>query len=454
MNRSRIIAAIDVGSTKIATLIGQVDESRERINVVGASSIPSLGVRKGQIVNIEEAADTIVKSVEAAERMAGFSLSKTLVSVGGAHIASQNSHGIVAVAEPQGEITPEDVRRVIEAARAISLPSSREILHVIPRTYTVDSQEGVADPVGMSGVRLEVETHIITGSNTAIKNLTKCVSEVGANIEGLVFSGVAAAETVLTETEKELGVVLVDIGGGTTSVVVFLDGAPAYTAVLPIGARNVTNDLAIGLRLSIEGAERLKVALSDKVKEKVPIFEGRLLEEETDKGEKSEEKNKKSEEKKEGERKEDEIDLNRLGIYEETKKVSKKTLVEGIIKPRLNEIFGMVAAEIQRSGFAGLTPSGIVLAGGGAMTIGATDTCRKSLSLPVRVGMPGQVSGLIDDIMDPSFASVIGLLLYGSKKDDSLSSVNGFPKLGEIGRKIPIRGLAGKVGNFVKSFLP
>lgn len=454
MNRSRIIAAIDVGSTKIATLIGQVDESRERINVVGASSIPSLGVRKGQIVNIEEAADTIVKSVEAAERMAGFSLSKTLVSVGGAHIASQNSHGIVAVAEPQGEITPEDVRRVIEAARAISLPSSREILHVIPRTYAVDSQEGVADPVGMSGVRLEVETHIITGSNTAIKNLTKCVSEVGANIEGLVFSGVAAAETVLTETEKELGVVLVDIGGGTTSVVVFLDGAPAYTAVLPIGARNVTNDLAIGLRLSIEGAERLKVALSDKVKEKVPIFEGRLLEEETDKGEKSEEKNKKSEEKKEGERKEDEIDLNRLGIYEETKKVSKKTLVEGIIKPRLNEIFGMVAAEIQRSGFAGLTPSGIVLAGGGAMTIGATDTCRKSLSLPVRVGMPGQVSGLIDDIMDPSFASVIGLLLYGSKKDDSLSSVNGFPKLGEIGRKIPIRGLAGKVGNFVKSFLP
>jgi len=454
MNRSRIIAAIDVGSTKIATLIGQVDESRERINVVGASSIPSLGVRKGQIVNIEEAADTIVKSVEAAERMAGFSLSKTLVSVGGAHIASQNSHGIVAVAEPQGEITPEDVRRVIEAARAISLPSSREILHVIPRTYAVDSQEGVADPVVMSGVRLEVETHIITGSNTAIKNLTKCVSEVGANIEGLVFSGVAAAETVLTETEKELGVVLVDIGGGTTSVVVFLDGAPAYTAVLPIGARNVTNDLAIGLRLSIEGAERLKVALSDKVKEKVPIFEGRLLEEETDKGEKSEEKNKKSEEKKEGERKEDEIDLNRLGIYEETKKVSKKTLVEGIIKPRLNEIFGMVAAEIQRSGFAGLTPSGIVLAGGGAMTIGATDTCRKSLSLPVRVGMPGQVSGLIDDIMDPSFASVIGLLLYGSKKDDSLSSVNGFPKLGEIGRKIPIRGLAGKVGNFVKSFLP
>jgi cell division protein FtsA len=447
MNRSKIIAAIDVGSTKIATLIGQIGEGGEKINVVGASSVPSLGVRKGQIVNIEEAADTIVKSVEAAERMAGFSLSKTLVSVGGAHISSQNSHGIVAVAEPQGEIAGEDVRRVIEAARAISLPSSREILHVIPRTYTVDSQEGVADPVGMSGVRLEVETHIITGSNTAIKNLTKCVSEVGANIEGLVFSGIAAAETILTETEKELGVVLVDIGGGTTSVVVFLDGAPSYTAVLPIGAKNVTNDLAIGLRLSLEGAERLKVALSEKIKEKVPMEYNGPEEE----GEKA---GKKGEEKKESESKEDEIDLNRLGIYEDTKKVSKKTLVEGIVKPRLNEIFGMVATEIHRSGFAGLTPSGIVLAGGGAMTIGAAESCRKSLSLPVRVGIPSRVSGLIDDIMDPSFATAIGLLVYGSKDSENFSPASSLPHLGEIGRKIPIRSLAGKIGTFVKSFLP
>ncbi len=447
MNRSKITAAIDVGSTKIATLIGQVGEDGEKINVVGAASVPSSGVRKGQIVNIDEAADAIVKSVEAAERMAGFSLSKTLVSVGGAHIASQNSHGIVAVAEPQGEIVPEDVRRVIEAARAISLPSSREILHVIPRTYTVDSQEGVADPVGMSGVRLEVETHIITGSNTAIKNLTKCVSEVGANIEGLVFSGIAAAETILTETEKELGVVLVDIGGGTTSVVIFLDGAPVYTAVLPIGAKNVTNDLAIGLRLSLEGAEKLKVALSEKVKEKVPAEYSRPEEE----GEKT---NKKSEEKKELEGKGDEVDLNRLGIYEDTKKVSKKTLVEGIVKPRLNEIFGMVAAEIQRSGLAGLTPSGIVLAGGGAMTIGAAEACRKTLSLPVRVGIPSRVSGLIDDIMDPSFAVGIGLLVYGSRNNENLSVASNLPNLGEIGRKIPIKGLVGKIGTFVKSFLP
>ncbi len=432
MTRNKIVAAIDVGSAKIATLIGQISEGGEKINVVGASSVPSLGVRKGQIVNIEEAAEAIVKSVEAAERMAGFSLSKVFVSVGGAHIASQNSHGIVAVAEPQGEIVPEDVRRVIEAARAISLPSSREILHVIPRTYTVDSQEGVADPVGMSGVRLEVETHIITGSTTAIKNLAKCVAEVGANIEAMVFSGIASAETVLTETERELGVVLVDIGGGTTSVIVFMEGAPAYTAVLPIGARNVTNDLAIGLRLSLEGAEKLKVSLSRKPKAKPAPAE--------------------SDKTAEGE--EDELDLAKLGIFEETKKVSRKTIIEGIIKPRLNEVFGMVASEIQRSGFTGLTPSGIVLAGGGAMTVGASETCRKCLSLPVRIGIPDNISGLVDEIMDPSFAAAVGLLFYGSKNTESQGAASSLPRFGEIGRKIPIKGLAGKFGNFVKSFLP
>jgi cell division protein FtsA len=372
--------------------------------------------------------------------MAGFSLSRVLVSVGGAHVASQNSHGIVAVAEPEGEITPEDVKRVIEAARAISLPSSREILHVIPRTYSVDSQEGVADPVGMSGVRLEVETHIVTGSTTAIKNLNKCVSEVGADIDSLVFSGISAAEAVLTETEKELGVALVDIGGGTTSLVVFVEGAPAYAAVLPIGAKNVTNDLAIGLRLSLEGAEKLKVGLSQlsqKQKEVLPVEE-------------KEEKKDKKEDKKE----EDEIDLAKLGIYEETKKVSQKTLIEGIIKPRLHEIFGMVALELQKSGFAGLTPSGVVLTGGGAQTIGITDACRKALSLPVRVGVPGKISGLVDDIMEPSYAAVIGLLISGSKNEASYSGPGSFAQFGEFTRRLPIKGVVGKFGNFIKSFLP
>jgi len=428
MTRSKIVAAIDVGSSKITVLIGQLSEGKEKINVVGASSIPSLGVRKGQIVDIEEASGVIIKSVEAAERMAGFSIGKTLVSVGGAHVSSQNSHGVVAVADPEGEITQEDVKRVIDAARAISLPSSREILHVIPRTYTVDSQQGVADPVGMSGVRLEVETHIITASSTAIKNLSKCVSEVGANIESFIFSGLASAETVLTDTEKELGVILLDIGGGITSVVVFVEGAPAYTSVLPIGAKNVTNDLAIGLRLSLDGAEKLKVALSENSKKD-------LLETAIDK------------------EKEDEIDLSKLGIYEETKNVSKKTLTEGIIRPRLNEIFGMVAEEIQKSGFAGLTPSGVVLVGGGAMTVGVTEACRRSLSLPVRVGIPDKVGGLVDDILDPAFTAPIGLLVFGFQDEGKINKLS-MPGLGEISRKIPIKGMVGKTISFLRSFLP
>lgn len=425
MARGKSISVIDVGSSKISTLIGQLSEGSDKINVVGASSTPSLGIRKGQIVNIEEAAEAIVKSVEAAERMAGFSVSKILVSVGGAHIASQNSHGVVAVAEPEGEIVQDDVRRVIEAARAISLPSSREILHVVPRTYSVDSQEGVADPIGMSGVRLEIETHIITGSTTAIKNLSKCVSEVGADIEAMVFSGICSSESVLTATEKELGVVLIDIGGGTTSIIIFMEGAPAYTSVLPIGAKNVTNDLAIGLRLSLEGAEKLKIALSDKTK--IASSE---------------------------EEKEDEIDLSTLGIYEDTKKVSKKTLVEGIIRPRLNEIFGMVGEEIKKSNLAGLTPSGIVLAGGGALTVGITDSCRRTLSLPVRIGIPDKVSGLVDDIINPAYSTAIGLLIYGSKNSNLAAKSASMPNVRNVVGRIPIKGLFGKIGNFVKSFLP
>lgn len=425
MTRPKILTAIDVGSSKISVLIGQKADESDLINIVGAASFPSAGVRKGQIVNIEEATNAIIRTVEAAERMAGFSVSHVLLSVGGAHISSQNSHGLVAVANPAGEIVEDDIRRAIEAARAISLPSSREILHVIPRSYTVDSQTGIADPKGMSGVRLEVETHIITGSSTAIKNLTKCVSEVGANIDALVFSGLASAEAVLTDTEKELGVVLLDIGGGTTSLVIFIESAPVYTAVLPIGAKNITNDLAIGLRLSLEGAEKLKLS---------------LLEE--------------PEKKKEKEAKEEEIDLAKLGIFEESRKVSLKTITEGIIKPRLDEIFGMVALEIQKSGLVGLTPSGVVLTGGGALTKGAVEACKRSLSLPVRIGSPSEISGLVDDILSPIYATSVGLLRYGFKNFEGYTPKISLPKLGEFPKKVSFSGFFDKIKSFFQSFLP
>ncbi|KKU28415.1 MAG: cell division protein FtsA, cell division protein FtsA [Microgenomates group bacterium GW2011_GWC1_46_20] len=408
MAKSKQISSIDIGSTKITTLVAQVrEEDSSKLHIVGAATSPSRGVRKGQIVNIDEAVESIVESVESAERMAGYNVARAWVSMDGAHIASQNSQGVVAISDPHGEISAEDVRRVLEAARAVSLPTSSEILHVVPRSFSVDSQQGVKDPIGMTGVRLEVETHIITGSTTALKNLTKCVSEVGCDISGLVFGGLASSLAVLTDTEKELGVVCVDIGGGTTDIVIYVDGALSYTSVLPVGARNVTNDLAIGLRISLESAEKIKI----------------------------------------GKDKEDEIDLTPLALPEELKTISYKTVVEGIIRPRLNELFQMISSEIKKSNLAGLTPAGLVICGGGALTVGLVDSAKRILSMPVRIGVPSGLSGLIDEIESPAFAASVGLLKYSLDNVEEASS-------GNFLDKIPLTGFMGKVGNALKSLLP
>lgn len=438
MARPRIIAGIDVGSSKIATVIGSAEEEEKQVKIIGAASVPSRGIRKGQIVNIEEAANAVVESVEAAERMAGYSLTQAMVSINGPHIASQNSRGVVAVAEPEGEINDSDVRRVIEAAKAISLPSSREVIHVIPRYFTVDGQDGIKDPAGMSGVRLEVETHIVTGSATAMRNLAKCVSEVGADVQNLVSAGLASAEATLTETEKELGVVLVDIGGGVTDVVVFIEGSPFYTAVLPIGAKNVTNDLAIGLRLSLESAEKIKMVFSEK---KGPAEPGKT-------------KSAKKEEKETVGGDEDEIDLKEVGIVEDIKKVSKKTLTDGIIRPRLNEIFTMVGLELKKSEAIGLTPAGIVITGGGAMTVGIKEAAKRNLSMPVRIGVPQDISGLADEAEKPDFATAVGLLHHGVKSEVRGISNFSLLKIGKRLEKIPFRGVAGRVTDLIKQFLP
>lgn len=417
-SKSVITAAIDIGSSKIATLIAQVPvsvEGDEPINIVGVSQVTSTGVKKGQIVDIEEAVEATIASVESAERMAGYNLSSAFVNIGGAHVSSQNSKGVVAVSNPEGEIGPDDLDRVIDAARAVSLPSSREVIHVLPREYVVDGESGVKDPVGMSGVRLEVETHLITASATAVKNLTKCMSEVGVDVADLVYSGLAAAQSTLTDTEKELGAVCIDIGGGTTSIAAFTDGALSHSSVIPVGAKNVTNDLAIGLRVSLESAEKIKVALSDDSRKK-SSNEG------------------------------DQVNLEKLGI-EDGKKVSKRTVVEGIIRPRLNEIFSMVRIELDKAGLASRVPSGAILTGGGALTVGAVDSAKRTLALPVRVGIPQDITGLIDDIMDPSFAAAIGLLDYGA--------LVGAPSTSLVGKiRIPTKGFAGKLADIVRNILP
>lgn len=425
MADSQIVVGVDIGSSKIATLIGKVEE--DTLNILGVSEVPSKGIRKGQIVDIEEAASSINASLDASERMAGYSVSRVFVSISGIHVESQNSKGIVAIAAPRGEIAETDVSRVLEAAGAVSLPSTATTIHVLPKTFTVDGEGGIKDPIGMTGVRLEVDTHIITANTTSVRNIERVFEqEAGVGMNALVFSGLASSLAVLTDTEKELGVVIADIGAGITNICVFVDGALAYSSVIPIGARHITNDLAIGLRISLESAEKIKLYLSQKYGKKAQGGD---------------------------EESGDEIDLADLHLTEELKKVSKKTLIDGIIRPRLNELFTMLGIELKKSGFGTQTPAGLVITGGGARTVGAQEAAKRMLSMPVRVGVPSHLTGLIDDVENPSFATAVGLLTFG--KNFTVSESGGMFE-GLFGM---IPGKAGgnvssKVKKLLKNFIP
>lgn len=433
--KDKVICGIDVGSSKIATLIASVDETG-KINLIGVSSTTSKGVRKSQVVDIEEAISAITESVEAAERMAGYSISSAFVSLGGPQIESVNQHAVVAVSEPEGEIKQSDIQRVNDAARAIPLPSSREILHVIPRTFTVDGQEGIKDPIGMTGVRLETETHIITGSATSMRNLVKCVSEVDIDVKELVFSGIASSIAVLTDTEKELGVVLVDIGGETTDVVIFIDGSVAYSSVVPIGARHITSDMAVGLRISLESAEKIKLSLGK-------LAKSPTLPESLDKDEEGREV--------QSSKKKDEeiIDVKALGINEDVAKTPRKAVVDGIIRPRLQEVFKLVGKEIKKSGFGTQIPSGLVICGGGAQTVGVLEQAKYVLGFPARAGQIEGLAGLVEEIDSPSFATPAGLILYGATQ-----SSQGQIHISVLSGGLPIKGMIQKGIELIKSFLP
>ncbi len=432
MAQSKVLAGIDIGSSKIATVIAQAGGTNDdELRILGVSSMPSVGVRKGQIVDIEETAGALLASVERAERMAGFAIDRAVIVINGGHIGCQNSEGVVAVSSPDGEINREDISRAIEAAKAVSLPASREVIHILPAEFMVDGEAGVKDPVGMSGVRLEVKTHLVTASSTALKNLSKCVGEVGANVSGVVFSGLAAANSVLTDTERELGVVLIDFGGGTTSVAVFIEGALVHSRVLPIGAKNITNDIAIGLRTTLEIAEKIKLSLSN-------LARGTKVKDSLGKAED----------------KADEIDLSVLGVSDgNDKTISRKTLIDGIIRPRLNEIFSMVGMELKTTGLGGRTPAGVVLTGGGALTAGAAESAKRMLALPVRLGQPTGITGIVDDVSSPAYAATVGAVFWASKTG-SRSSAFDLGGLGRTFEKIPMRGAIGKVVDIVKSLLP
>ncbi len=424
MAKPQGINAIDIGSSKITCLITVPGQDGSKINLVGAATVTSRGVRRGQIVNIEECVSSITDCVESAERMAGFGVDSAYVSISGENIQSQNSQGLVAITESENEISSDDVFRVIEAARAISLPTSREIIHVLPREFIVDGQHGIKDPTGMSGVRLETEAHLITGLSPAIKNVTRCVNELGVNVSGLVFTGLASAESVLTDTDKELGVVLVDIGGGTTSVCIYIEGSCVYSAVIPVGAKKISDDIAIGLQISVDSAEKIKHFLS-KPKHEIESGDPKVA---------------------------DEIDLSKLGITEDVKKVSRKTIVEGIIRPRLNEIFSMVNNVIKQSGFEGQTPAGVIVTGGGALTINCTESCRRVMQLPAKLGVPSGLHGLTDEINSPVYATAVGLALFGYQNKDQQKVPR--TKLSGMIKGIPGKKFVGKAIEFIKSFLP
>jgi cell division protein FtsA len=427
MSEGKVIVGIDVGTYKIVTVIAKVVEGT--ISVLGASEVKSQGIKKGQVIDIEEAVGAINNSLEAAERMAGYSASRVVVSLGGSQIECQNSRGVVAVSAPEGEINHADLGRVIDAAKAVSLPSTREIIHVLPRSFIVDGQEGIKDPVGMSGTRLEVDTHIVTANSVSLRNLEKAFSQVGVDVDSYAFSGFASSLATLSDTERELGVVLVDIGAGTTDISIYVEGAVAYSSVLAIGARHVTNDLAIGLRLSIESAEKIKLHLSQDPTKRVI-------------------KNKDEDD--DGHRSSDDIDISSLNLSEDIKKVSQKTLIDGIIRPRLNEICAMIGLEIKKSGFGGQTPAGVVLTGGGALTVGIKDAAKRTLAMPVRIGVPSNVKGIIDEVQHPSFSTAVGLIEYGSQNTQHRSSSFRLP----MPSGFAVGRIAKKITNFIKSFIP
>jgi cell division protein FtsA len=379
LDRETVLVGVDAGTTKVTTLIGEVGRSGD-VNIIGYGIAPSIGMKKGMVANIDQTVQSISASIEKAERLSGYKISSAFVGVGGSHINSQNSRGVVAVSGHRREVSREDVARATDAAKAIQVPSNRELLHVIPRGFIVDGQDGIKDPLGMSAVRLEVETHIVAGAATSVQNLTKCVTQANVQIDELVIGSLAAAEAVLTDTEKDLGVLVADIGGGTTDIAIFSDGAVFHSAVLPVGAINVTNDVAIGLRTSLNLAEEIKIKHGTANLNEVQPEEL----------------------------------LNVAVLGESGGQTIQRRRLSEVIEARMAEIYSLIAEEVKRSGHAGMLPAGAVLTGGGARLSGAAELAREVLQMPVRIGSPQGVGGLMDQLGNPAFSTSIGLLLWGA----------------------------------------
>jgi len=372
------ICALDIGTTKICALIGEVDEHNQ-IKIIGMGNAPSEGLRRGVVINLDRTVQSILRAKEEAERMAGVEIKSVYAGIAGDHIRSVNGRGVVAVSGEDHIISPEDKRRVIEAAKAVALPFDREIIHILPQEFIVDDQRGIDDPVGMSGVRLEAEVHIVTGAVTSAQNICRCIERAGMGVHDLVLEPLASSYSTLTDDEKNLGVAVLDIGGGTTDIAMFYEGCIRHTAIVGLGGRNVTNDLAHGLRTPLDQAESIKIAHGSAIH----------LEHE----------------------REEVFDVPGVG-GRAPRKISRNVLVD-IIQPRAEEILSLAYNEIKKSDYVHLMTSGAVLTGGCAMLPGLVELAEEIFNIPVKLGKPNSVKSVTDEVYKPNHATGVGLILYG-----------------------------------------
>jgi cell division protein FtsA len=377
------LVSLDVGSTKICVVVAKIVD--DKVNITGIGSYPSTGLRKGVVVNIDSTVNSIKKALEEAELMAGIKIGGCVAGIAGAHIKSFNSNGVVAVKDK--EVRKDDISRAIDAAKAVPIPADRDLIHVIPQEYIVDDQDGIKDPIGMSGVRLEVKVHIVTGSITSAQNIIKCCSLAGLSVDDLILGQLASAEATLTPEETEIGVALVDIGGGTSDIAVYANGSIKHTAILPFGGTHITSDIAIGLRTPVEEAERIKKRYGCAVSKLVGANET--------------------------------IEVPSVG-GRKPRTLMRKTLAD-IIEPRVEEILTLIHEEIKKTHYEKLLASGVVLTGGCANLEGIVDLAEGIFSLPVRKGLPIGIGGLVDVVNNPIYATGVGLLLHGFEENKGKS---------------------------------
>lgn len=414
MARSELFTGLDIGSSAIRVVVAQHQPGGEGLHILGAAEGPAEGMSKGSITSIEDAVSSISATLEKAERMTGVPVEHATISINGTHVVSQESHGIVAVAKADGEIKQNDVDRVIEAAQAVATPPNYEILHVVPRAYTVDNQHGVKDPIGMSGMRLEVDTQIIQGLTAQIKNLQKAIYRTGVNIDDMVLAVLASSLACATKRQKELGVAVLNIGAATSSLMVFEEGDVMHTKIMPVGASHITNDVAIGLRISIDLAEKVKLEYGTAVPDDV--------------------------------QKREEINLTELGG--DDMMISRRHVSE-IIEARVEEMLKMVDRELQQIDRSGLLPAGVIMTGGGAKLPGLVDLGKREFRLPVGIGFPQGYSSAIDKIQDPAFTTALGLASWSADVRDQGGM------MGNIGDRFSAVGdTVGSIRRWVKGLLP